>query len=80
MSGFLFHQKKIPYDLEKYKLLNPPERMHDPLYYATMLYGESAILGTPAIYLNYIGKGYTNELEKYYGAVFSFSESFEDQE
>jgi len=84
---FISSEKKLPYDLEKYKLLIPPENMHDALYYATMLYGESAtmasesaILGTPAIYLDNIGRGYTDELEKDYGAVFNFSESYADQE
>ena len=67
-------------DFEKYKIKVPPERMHDLLYYATMYIGEgaamaseSAILGTPAIYVNTQRLGYIDEEEKKYGLVYTFS-------
>jgi predicted glycosyltransferase len=41
---------------------------------------ESAVLGTPAIYLDNDGRGYTDDLEKSYGLVNNFRESNEDQE
>ena len=41
---------------------------------------ECAVLGTPAIYLDNTGRGYTDEQEEVYDAVFNFSESPEDQE
>jgi uncharacterized protein len=57
------------------------------LAYATLLYGESAtmasecaVLGTPAIYLDNDGRGYTDEEEEKYGLVFNFTESMEDQD
>ena len=37
-------------------------------------------LGTPAIYLDNVGRGYTDEQEKKYGLVFNYTESLEDQE
>lgn len=84
---FITSEKELPRDLEEYKITLPPERMHDALYYAILFYGESgtmscesAVLGTPAIFLDDYGRGYTDELEKVYGAVFNFSESHEDQE
>ena len=40
---------------------------------------EFACLGTPAIYLDNDGRGYTDELEEKYEMVFNFSESNEDQ-
>ena len=83
---FISSEKKLPRDLEKYKIHIPPERMHDALYYATLLYGESstmasecAILGTPAIFIFNGELGYSEEQEKAYGAIFNFSESYEDQ-
>ena len=61
--------------------------MHSLLHFAALFYGESAtmaseaaMLGTPAIYLDDEGRGYTDDLEKNYGLVFNFSESEEDQE
>jgi predicted glycosyltransferase len=79
---FITSEAPLPNDLEKI----PPERIHDAMYYATLLYGESAtmasecsILGTPAIFLDNDGRGYTDEQEKVYGSVFNFTESIEDQ-
>jgi len=60
--------------------------MHDALAFSTLLYGESAtmasecaVLGTPAIYLDDFGRGYTDEEEQKYGLVFNFTEAQEDQ-
>jgi len=50
------------------------------------LYGESAtmasecaVLGTPSIYLDDVGRGYTDEEERKYNLVFNYSESDSDQ-
>jgi hypothetical protein len=40
---------------------------------------EAACLGTPAIYVDDLGRGYTDEQEKQYGLVFNFSNSRDDQ-
>jgi len=84
---FISSEEKLPEVLEKFRIKIPPERMHDALYYTTLLYGESAtmasecaILGTPAIYLDNVGRGYTDEQEKKYGLVLNFSTSSKDQE
>jgi len=65
--------------LEKYQIKVSPEKMHDLMYYATLLYGESAtmasecaVLGTHAIYCDFAGRGYTDEEEEKYGLVFNF--------
>lgn len=84
---FITSEAPLPDDLEPYRTRIPPERMHDALAFATLLYGESAtmasecaVLGTPAIFLDDSGRGYTDEQERVYGAVFNFTESLEDQE
>jgi predicted glycosyltransferase len=84
---FISSEKKLPDDLMKYQISIPPEMMHSALFYAMLLYGESAtmasegaVLGTPAIYVDNEGRGYTDEEEKKYGLVFNFTESKEDQE
>ena len=84
---FITSEKALPEEFEPYRIPIPPDRMHDAISYATLLYGESAtmaseaaVLGTPAIYLDNTGRGYTDEQERQYGAVFNFTESPEDQE
>lgn len=84
---FISSEGDLPNELKEYRIKIPPERMHDALYYATLLYGESAtmasecaVLGTPAIFLDNVGRGYTDEEEKKYGLVYNFTESLHDQE
>lgn len=74
-------EKPLPADLEKYKISISPEKMHDLLYYATLLYGESAtmasecaVLGTHAIFCDYAGRGYTDEEELKYDLVYNFKD------
>lgn len=83
---FISSESELPGELKKYKIDFPPERMHDVLAFATLFYGESATmasecacLGTPAIYLDNDGRGYTDEEEDKYGLVFNYSESEKDQ-
>lgn len=84
---FITSEGELPDDLTPYQIRIPPERMHDALAYAALLYGESAtmasecaVLGTPAIYLDNDGRGYTDEEEKKYGLVFNYTESIDQQE
>ena len=84
---FITSEKELPDNLDSYRLSIPPDKIHDALFYATLLYGESAtmaseaaVLGTPAVYIDKTGRGYTDEQENVYGAVFNFTESEGDQE
>jgi predicted glycosyltransferase len=84
---FISSEKELPQELNKYKINIPPERMHDALFYANLLFGESATmasecaaLGTPAIFIYNHGLAYTDEQEAKYSLVFNFTESLEDQE
>lgn len=74
-------ESKLPVELEPYKILLSPEKIHDLLYYATLYVGEgasmaseAAVLGTPAIYLNPLRLGYTDEEEYKYGLLFNYSD------
>ncbi len=69
---------KLPDRLEPYRVDVPPDKMHDLLYYADLFVGESptmatesAVLGTPAIYVGTLELGYTNELDDRYGLVYN---------
>lgn len=75
---FVSAEKKMPPELEPFRITIPPERMHDALAHAALFFGESAtmasesaVLGTPAIFLNENWFGSTDE-EAYYGLLFSF--------
>ncbi|GGF44777.1 hypothetical protein GCM10011339_36590 [Echinicola rosea] len=80
-------ERELPEDLEKYRIKIPIDKIHHALYYSSLLFGESAtmaseaaVLGTPAIFLDNDGRGYTDEQEKKYQLVFNFTETPKDQE
>ncbi len=84
---YISSETRLEDDLLPYQMSLTPEMMHDALYYASMLYGESgtmasesAVLGTPAIFLDNVGRYYTREQEKQYGLVYNYTESLIDQE
>ena len=74
----------LPKELEKYRITVSPEKLHDLLYYASLYIGEgattateSALLGTPSIYISsLIGQmGNFIELEQKYGLIFNYNDS-----
>lgn len=76
---FITSEKPLPDEFENYRISVSPEKMHDLLYYATLLYGESAtmasecaVLGTHAIFCDFAGRGYTDEEEREYDLVYNF--------
>lgn len=84
---FISSEQELPDDLIQYQIDIPPEMIHSALWYASLLYGESAtmssecaVLGTPAIYIDDEGRGYTEEEENKFGLVFNYTESIRDQE
>jgi predicted glycosyltransferase len=83
---FISSEGPLPDALAPLRYPLAPESMHHAMHYADLVFGESAsmaaeaaYLGTPAIYLDNDGRGYTDDLEKRYGLVFNFTESLEDQ-
>ena len=84
---FITSEKPLPEEFEKYRICVSPEKMHDLLYYATLLYGESstmasecAVLGTHAIFCDFAGRGYTDEEERDYDLVYNFKLDESSQE
>ena len=76
---FITSEKALPKEFEKYRITVSPEKMHDLLCFATLLYGESAtmasecaVLGTHAIFCDFAGRGYTDEEERMYDLVYNF--------
>jgi predicted glycosyltransferase len=77
---FISSEKPLPLELEQYRFSLSPQYMHDALYYASIFYGESAtmasecaMMGTPAYFLDPIGRGYTSQQENLYGLVNNYS-------
>ena len=84
---YITSETELPEELESHRIKISPERIHHALYYAKLLFGESAtmaseaaMLGTPSIFIDNDGRGYTDELESIYSLVHNFSESTDDQE
>ena len=68
MRVFISSESELPADLEPFRIQIPIERMHDVQAAAALFVGESATmasesvcLGTPAIYIDEVGRGYTDE-------------------
>lgn len=84
---FITSEGTLPQELEQYRIKIHFDKMHDAIYYSSLLFGESAtmaseaaVLGTPSIFIDNDGRGYTDEEERRYGIVFNFTESPEDQQ
>ncbi|MFC1988443.1 DUF354 domain-containing protein [Chloroflexota bacterium] len=82
---FITSEGPLPAQFEKYRVRIAPDRMHDLLYYASLLVGDSqtmtteaAVLGTPAVRCNsFVGHndmGNFIELENKYDLIYSFRE------
>jgi uncharacterized protein len=68
----------LPENLHKYKIILPPDKMHDLLAEADLFVGEGAtmasecaMIGTPAIYINSLEAGTIDDQEKN-GLLFHF--------
>lgn len=82
---FISSETPLPEELKNYKLPIAPTKIHDALYYSSLLVcdsqtmtTESALLGTPAIRCNsFVGNNDMSnfvELENKYGLIFNFSD------
>ncbi len=79
---FISSERPLPAALEELRLALPPHEVHHLLAFARLFIGESAtmasesaVLGTPAIYVDEVGRGYTDEQERRYGLVSNYRPS-----
>lgn len=77
---FITAEGDLPEAVEQCQLTVEPHRIHHLMYYADLFIGESptmatesAVLGTPGIYVSSISLGYTDELEERYRLIHTFS-------
>lgn len=73
---FLSAEGDLPSHLDPYQVTVPPQEMHDLLYHADLLIGESgtmtlesAVLGTPAVFVSSFTAGVLEELNSEYNLV-----------
>lgn len=83
---FISSEGELPEELKKYRINILPHKMHDAIYYSSLVFGEGAtmiseagVLGVPGILLNNKYLHLQQNMEKSYGLVFNFTESEEDQ-
>ncbi len=69
---FISSEGELPNKIKKYQIKIPPEKMHDALSFASLFIGEgatmaseSAMLGTPTIYINSLHPNTIKQQEKY---------------
>lgn len=83
---FITSEQELNGGLEKYRICVRPEKLHDLLYHASLYLGdggttavESAILGTPAVYVSSLvgTMGNFTELETKYEMIHCFNDSEE---
>lgn len=83
---FVSSENELPKEIITHKIKIPPDKMHDAIAFASLVFGESstmseeaAMLGTPSIYLYNNSTYYTKHLENDFKLMFNYSESEEDQ-
>ncbi len=76
---FISSEEALPDEIKKYAIKIPFTKIHDMIYYSSLVFGESstmaseaAVLGVPAIFLDNSGRCYTDEQEKRYGLVVNY--------
>lgn len=83
---FISSELELPASLKPFQIHLSYEKIHDAINFASLIFGESAtmaseaaVLGTPAIYIDKTGRGYTSEEENTFGLVFNFGETLTEQ-
>lgn len=76
---FISSEGYLPKEMEQYRLKLSFEKVHHLIYYATLVFGESATmaseaacLGTHSVFCDFAGRGYTDEQESRYKLVKNF--------
>jgi predicted glycosyltransferase len=77
---------ELPAELETYRLRLNVAKIHHLMAYASLIFGESAtmasegaVMGIPGVFLDPVGRGYTDEQENKYHIVFNFTPDNQDE-
>jgi len=84
---FVSSEIPLPEELEEYRLNIKPESLHSLMHYAGLVLGESAtmaseavVVGTPAVFIDNVGRGYTTDLSRKYGNLYLYTPKHENVE
>lgn len=76
---FISSEGSLPEGLEKFRFPLKVSRLHHLMAFASLIFGESAtmasegaVLGVPGVYVDPVGRGYTDEQERKYGLISNF--------
>lgn len=79
---YISSESQLPPEFEQYRLRIAPDKIHEVLAHASLVFSEgstmveeAAMLGTPAIYINNKGTLYTDQLEEKYELCYTFAEN-----
>jgi len=77
-------ESELSEEFKQYRMNISPIKIHDLLYYSSMYIGEggtmaseSAVLGTPSIFISSLTLGYLQELEQKYKLMYNFTDENE---
>ncbi|MCU4975356.1 DUF354 domain-containing protein [Halobacteria archaeon AArc-m2/3/4] len=80
-------ETELPRQLRRHEVDIPPHKILDLMYYSDLYLGEgstmaleSAVLGTPAMYVSSYSAGVVDELEREYGLAFRYDEDPDETE
>ena len=83
---FISSEAPLPPELEPYRLRLDITKIHSLMSQAALIFGESAtmtsegaVLGVPGVYVDPVGRGYTDEQHREYGIVFHYTHLQQDQ-
>jgi len=83
---FISAEGPLPEELEKFRYPLKLSRIHHLMAFASLIFGESAtmasegaVLGVPGVYVDPVGRGYTDEQERDYGLIFNFTSDRQDE-
>ncbi|MGE4545474.1 MAG: DUF354 domain-containing protein [Pedobacter sp.] len=83
---FISAEGPLPEELEKFRFPLKLSRIHHLMAFASLIFGESAtmasegaVLGVPGVYVDPVGRGYTDEQEREYRLVFNFTSDRQDE-
>ena len=83
---FISSEGPLPSGLENHRLQLDISKIHSLMAHAALIFGESAtmasegaVLGVPGVYIDPVGRGYTDEQQQKYGIVFQFTHHQQDR-
>ncbi|MCP5050660.1 MAG: hypothetical protein GY940_26085 [bacterium] len=83
---FISSEGLLPPQLEEYRLKLDITKIHSLMAHASLVFGESAtmasegaVLGVPGVYIDPVGRGYTDEQEQDYGIVYNYTHKQQEQ-